>query len=251
MATVVSNAPTGETCAVICGCGWTESVSAGFRKTVAQARLTAMDRGRTHLRGQHGAKSYLERRLPGNVREISGINERLLDEDQRAHYTELVRAANFRGPATNYKPTYRMKLRDGMRSYLALGLWFAVLVPLFLLTLEEDKTPEPHPDPFLWLMLACLLLGWIPAVVVLMHDTERWRLRLVSTFLDSIDFAQRDPKAVGRDYDDSDEYMSTRHRDHLWYGDHSELNWRDREQAQSWGMDADTYVSNWLEHDKD
>jgi hypothetical protein len=33
---------------------------------------------------------------------------------------------------------------------------------------------------------------------------------------------------------------------HLWYGDHSEMDWRDREQAQSWGMDADTYASNYL-----
>lgn len=33
---------------------------------------------------------------------------------------------------------------------------------------------------------------------------------------------------------------------HLWYGDHSEMDWRDREQAQSWGMDADTYSSNYL-----
>jgi hypothetical protein len=56
---------------------------------------------------------------------------------------------------------------------------------------------------------------------------------------------------VGRNYGDSDDYMSKRQRDHLWYGDHSELNWRDREQAQAWGMDADTYVSNWLENDRD
>ena len=51
--------------------------------------------------------------------------------------------------------------------------------------------------------------------------------------------------------DDNDYYKSKRQLDHEWYGDHSELNWRDREQAQAWGMDADTYVSNWLEHDKD
>jgi hypothetical protein len=100
-------------------------------------------------------------------------------------------------------------------------------------------------------MLVCLLLGWIPAVMVLIQEAERWRLRLVSTYLDSIDFEQRDPQAVRRGYDGSDDHMSKRQRDHLWYGDHSELNWRDREQAQAWGMDADTYVSNWLEHDKD
>lgn len=255
MATVVSMAPQDESCALACGCGWTDAVTVGSRKTVAQARSAAIERARAHLRGQHGAESYLERRLPGNVREISGVNERLLDEDQRGHYTELVRAANFRGSATNSKRKYRMKFRDGMRSYLALALWVAVLVPLVLLMLQEESSPEPHPDPFLWLMVACLLLGWIPAAVVLVKDAERWRLRLVSTYLDSIDFEQHDPNIVRREYGDSDyddsDHMSKRQRDHLWYGDHSELNWRDREQAQAWGMDADTYVSNWLEDDKE
>lgn len=38
---------------------------------------------------------------------------------------------------------------------------------------------------------------------------------------------------------------------HEWYGSHSELNWRDRELAEMYGMDADTYKSNVLENDKD
>lgn len=49
-------------------------------------------------------------------------------------------------------------------------------------------------------------------------------------------------------YDDGD-WVSTRQRQHQWYGGHSELNWRDRETAEMFGMDADTYVSNWKEHD--
>lgn len=63
--------------------------------------------------------------------------------------------------------------------------------------------------------------------------------------------ARRPHQSAATIDDDYDDNMSKRQRDHLWYGDHSELNWRDREQAQAWGMDADTYVSNWLEHDKD
>lgn len=62
--------------------------------------------------------------------------------------------------------------------------------------------------------------------------------------------SQRQRKASVSD-DDGRDNLSKRHRDHLWYGDHFELDWRDREQAQAWGMDADTFVSNWLEHDKD
>jgi hypothetical protein len=47
-------------------------------------------------------------------------------------------------------------------------------------------------------------------------------------------------------------YVTTeRQMQHEWYGGHSELSWRDREMAQIWGMDADTYVSNLKEHDPD
>ena len=51
------------------------------------------------------------------------------------------------------------------------------------------------------------------------------------------------------DDDDDRHDMSKKQRDHLWYDGHSELNWRDRERGQAWGMDAATYVSNWLESD--
>ena len=43
--------------------------------------------------------------------------------------------------------------------------------------------------------------------------------------------------------------MTRRQQQHLWYRDNSDLDWRDREQAESWGMDSDTYKSNWLESD--
>jgi len=43
--------------------------------------------------------------------------------------------------------------------------------------------------------------------------------------------------------------LSRRQEQHRWYGEHSDLTWRDREQAQAWGMDADTYKSNFLESD--
>lgn len=43
--------------------------------------------------------------------------------------------------------------------------------------------------------------------------------------------------------------LTRRQEQHRWYGDHSDLTWRDREQAQAWGMDADTYKSNFLESD--
>lgn len=43
--------------------------------------------------------------------------------------------------------------------------------------------------------------------------------------------------------------LTRRQQQHLWYGDNRDLDWRDREQAEAWGMDADTYKSDWLESD--
>jgi hypothetical protein len=43
--------------------------------------------------------------------------------------------------------------------------------------------------------------------------------------------------------------LTRRQQQHQWYGDHRDLDWRDRERAEAWGMDADTYKSNWLEAD--
>ncbi len=62
-------------------------------------------------------------------------------------------------------------------------------------------------------------------------------------------------RAVREEEDDADDAygdaVSTRRRQHLWYGDHRELDWRDRELAEIWGMDSDEYVNNFLEHDRD
>ncbi len=45
--------------------------------------------------------------------------------------------------------------------------------------------------------------------------------------------------------------MTKRQLDHAWYEGHTELNWRDRERAQEYGMSADEYISNVLENDRD
>ncbi len=55
----------------------------------------------------------------------------------------------------------------------------------------------------------------------------------------------------GRSQDNDDSPKSRRQMQHEWYGDHRELDWRDRTTAEVFGMDADTYVSNFLENDKD
>jgi len=47
------------------------------------------------------------------------------------------------------------------------------------------------------------------------------------------------------------EVKSRRQAQHEWYEGHSELDWRDRERAEMYGLDVDTYISNVLENDRD
>jgi hypothetical protein len=51
--------------------------------------------------------------------------------------------------------------------------------------------------------------------------------------------------------DDTGPVKSTRQAQHEWYRGHSELDWRDRQRAETYGMDIDTYINNVLENDKD
>lgn len=46
-------------------------------------------------------------------------------------------------------------------------------------------------------------------------------------------------------------YPSRRQMQHEWYEGHSELDWRDRERGELYGIDVETYIANVLENDKD
>lgn len=105
-------------------------------------------------------------------------------------------------------------------------------------------------------MYAAFTLGCFLGVAFTIQSafaTDRARkdqLRAADAYLESIGYRTR----LGRtQVDDRDDYQfkSRRQMQHEWYGDHSELDWRDRERAEMFGMDADTYVSNFLENDKD
>jgi len=125
-------------------------------------------------------------------------------------------------------------------SYLTLVLYVAILLFLFVLMNEEDQKPGPHSNPLLWLFVGYLFLSWIPLVLI---------LRFIDR--ESAEDANSVPQEIQYSRDDNYSYVSKRRADHLWYGDnHPDLNWQHREHAQSWGMDSDTYVDNFLDSDK-
>lgn len=249
MVTVTARPQSDSVWALACACGWSDSVQAGLRKTPSKTKAIAVEKVKSHLRANHGAGNPLVSHLPGKVREFSGINEELLDPAQGKRFGEVLTSANYRGNGSSTtRLAVRMKIRDGKKTYAALGLWALVLVGAFYLMLEEDKQPEPHPDPLLWLMVAVVFFGWIPAISVSLREAEAWRKRVLEVFLESIDFEQRDPKAARSGYVDSDNgphYWGTGNYDperyfretHGWSKDQ-------RDYVRDAYGDLDTYESN-------
>jgi len=128
--------------------------------------------------------------------------------------------------------------------WLAIWLWCgAGGVGFFFLLVasEEDKSPGPHPYPWLWLMLGWPLLG----ILVVLPDLIA---RSKSKSAETTDAPPQPAQPARSSRDDSDFYTTKKQDDHQWYGEHHELNWRDREYGQAMGWDVDAYV-NWLEQD--
>lgn len=101
-------------------------------------------------------------------------------------------------------------------------------------------------------MLGCLLgVAFTFQSEFAVDRAKKDALRAVDEYLESIGYANRLERTRDSDHDDF-QFKSRRQMEHEWYGDdHSELSWQHREQATVLGMDADTYVSNFLENDKD
>lgn len=177
---------------------------------------------------------------------VPDVDVAVLSQAERAEYARLVRATRRR---VGVVPTL---------------VWSAAAVGLVVAGAVASER-----DTAAWVdgLLLVLVLGAVGRAVVCGArsgpDTRHARRKAdaqLRGFLERVGYASRlDDRRVwsgrGRQVpwsdDDGGEVLSRRQMQHRWYGDRSELGWRDRELAEAWGMDADTYVSNFLEHDKD
>ncbi len=86
-------------------------------------------------------------------------------------------------------------------------------------------------------------LHWLPK----MREVERAKQAVAD--LDSLARTRKRQAPRGTHSHDASRILSRREMDHAWYGDHSELDWRDRTLAQTLGLDVETYISNVKEAD--
>ena len=141
-----------------------------------------------------------------------------------------------------------LKARSGVAIAVVALVCFGGVLALLVFGLEF--APE-GADWFDDLLMPALLIGW--GIITLwacsaVVGARRKRIAAASSALAT--FAKR--HSAKNTFSDDGRTVSQRQVQHEWYGEHYELGWRDREQGQLLGFtNADEYVSNWLEHDKD
>ncbi len=141
------------------------------------------------------------------------------------------------------------------RPLAALGIWLVLTVGLltaYFLTLHSSSLLANDV-----VGLLALVVGLGGGMRILLDFRDAGRVRedrqaQARRYLQRIRYhervrtrppAPRDPSSGGP--------PTPRQAQRDWYGEPTGLPWRVREMGQRLGVDADTYVSNYLEHDKD
>ena len=148
------------------------------------------------------------------------------------------------------------QLRAHAVTLAATAAW-AILTVLFVTvggpaTLLGRTGSDPAAVVVIGLSVIVAGIVGICAIAVRVGTSALDRAR--TPFLEQIGYSTRLPAAAPSRDEDDDNYpvKSRRQLQHEWYGERSELNWTHRVQAEALGIeDADTYVNNFLESDRD
>lgn len=173
------------------------------------------------------------------------VDVSLLTDDERALYAHLADATRHTG-----------RWRAGVVLGVCLLTGLALLGVALATSRAEDETLLENVAGLAGLAVAGY--GVVKAIgLARAAQTRRRQLeRDASDYLHRIRYHERAREAQrrtaprsGTSHDQAP--MSRRQTQRAWYGEHRELGWRDREIGEALGIDADTYVNNVLEHDKD
>ncbi|ODT25984.1 MAG: hypothetical protein ABS64_00405 [Microbacterium sp. SCN 69-37] len=181
---------------------------------------------------------------------MEDVDLRRLTKDEREQYARYTHMNNL--------PTSE-QLRAHGPTFIALAVWMVLVIGLFVGFASAGRTAagsysaRDNPDAAMLLVLALVvMLGGIPVVIMIAVRVGNSALaRYRAEFLKRIGYESRPTRTspTTSSYDESTK--SLRQLQHEWYEGHSELDWRDRERAEMYGIDVDTYINNVLENDKD
>lgn len=170
-----------------------------------------------------------------------GVQLSILSEDERAEYsrrfTDRSLREMFRG-------------RPGLLA--AFAFWalppFAGIAALFSASISDSDKNVYAASAVVWMFAGA------PFIVLAMSRAGRSAAeQRCAEYLEEVNYSQR-LSAERRGHTGARGGVPTntrRQSQHEWYGDNPDLNWRHREQAETYGMDVDTYRNNMLENDKD
>lgn len=186
------------------------------------------------------------------------IDDRLLTPVERAIYSNLDSVANHSSGAdralTARELGWRWQFRASWRSLALTAVWLVAWLAVFWAAVDAYAGHDRESGKVLILVaVGAALLS--PLLFVLLGWECRQALRKrVDDYLDEIGYEERlsmglPPETHSTANDNS--WKSQRQLQHEWYEGHTELNWRDRELAEVWGLDVETYISNVKENDKE
>jgi hypothetical protein len=119
---------------------------------------------------------------------------------------------------------------------------------------EYETFAEVILTPAAFLLMAWGALATISSVRNRVRAARKVRDNLLRNFRARIGYEAR--VASGRIPTTSatngwDGPQTLRQMHHEWYGEHGELDWKDRTSAEMYGMDVETYIHNMKENDRD
>jgi hypothetical protein len=146
------------------------------------------------------------------------------------------------------------QLRAHAATFVALTLW-AVATVLMAAVVGPSANAGGHGESVGVASVVVIGGGLVGVCIVAVSVGKQALATGRKRLLERIDYPRRVEEARTRHLrvpGSRPEPPTLRQYQHQWYGDHSELNWTHRVQAEGLGIDdADTYVNNFLENDKD
>ncbi|WP_104103939.1 hypothetical protein [Arthrobacter sp. 08Y14] len=138
---------------------------------------------------------------------------------------------------------------DVICTWVVFTVWLVLTCGSMILFAYYDATGDDLQSTFIILTVIFMLLIPIPILMARRVDTRAKEARdeRVAAFKKRIRYERRLRPA----YSGADTSPSRRQMQHEWYGDNPQLGWQDRERAEMFGLDVETYKSNMLENDRD
>lgn len=179
-----------------------------------------------------------------------GVDLRLLTAEERAKYDTFNR---FQALPKRDQWLLTPKTMAVCAVLLTVSILFVAWGSVDMLSSRPATSGAGKPgDPAVTLLVAGIILAIavFPVLFTVGRREVRTGLeRMRHDYLLSIGYEDRvGGRAASRPVEPD---QTTRQAQHEWYEGHDNLTWRDRVPAQSYGMDASTYISNVLENDKD